>query len=90
MAQWQGYCPSENTWESKAHLPSELIEEFENPDPGPIRVEEANGNRCRIVQLTFRMLLSNSPSFYRDGKKVSRPVERLRVVFRKRYIAAGH
>ena len=39
--QWQGYCPSENTWEPKAHLPSELIEEFENPDPDPIRVEEA-------------------------------------------------
>ena len=157
MVQWQGYCPSENTWEPQAHLPTELIETFENPDPDPVRVEEAreriglvfergmkvplqheesieirhdvvrflfpnlpahvqltqtdisdqeledaglapfvertinaNGSRCRIVQLTFRLLLSKSPSFYRDGKKVSRPVERLRVVFRKKYLTGAH
>ena len=46
----------------------------------------ANGNRCPIVQLTFRLLLSKSPSFYRDGKKVSCRVECLCVVFRKKYL----
>ena len=51
------------------------------------RTINANGNRCRIVQLTLRLLLSKSPAFYYEGKKVSRPVERLRVDFRKQYIA---
>lgn len=154
MIKWQGYCSSQNTWEPKTHLPPELIEAFENPDPDPVRVEEAgeridlvfergmkvplqyeesleirhdvvrflfpslpvgiqaastdisdeelndaglatyvertinaNGNRCRIVQLTFRLLLSKSPSFYNEGKKLCRPVERLRVVFGKKYLA---
>ena len=41
----------------------------------------ANGSRCRVVQLTFRLLLSNSPAFYQEEKKVSRPIERLRIVF---------
>ena len=41
MIKWQGYCSSQNTWEPKAHLPSELIEAFENPDPDPVRVDEA-------------------------------------------------
>ena len=31
MVKWQTYCASENTWEPKAHLPSELLETFENP-----------------------------------------------------------
>ena len=154
MIKWQGYCSSQNTWEPKTHLPSELIEAFENPDPDPVRVEEAreriglvfergmkvplqyeesieirydvvyflfpnlpamiqatpivisdqeltdaglapyvertintNGSRCCVVQLTFRLLLSKSPSFYHEGKRVSRPVERLCVVFRKQYMA---
>jgi len=51
------------------------------------RTINANGSRCRIVQLTFRLLLSKSPSFHHEGKKVCRPVERLRVVFRKKYLA---
>ena len=152
MIKWQGYCSSQNTWEPKSHLPFELIEEFKNPTPDPVRVQEAreriglvfergmkvplqyeesveirhdvvrflfpklpaaiqvaatdicdqelhnaglapymertinaNGSRCRIQQLTLRLLLSKSPSFYHEGNKVSRPVERLRVVFRKRY-----
>ena len=50
------------------------------------RTINANGNRCRIVQLTFRLLLSKSPTFYHEGK-VSQPVERLRVAFRKQYTA---
>lgn len=154
MVKWLGYCPSENTWEPKAHLPPELIEAFESPDPDPVRVEaaherialvfergmkvplqheesikirhdvvrflfpnmpaqihlkpaeisdqeledaglgpyvertiNANGSRCWIVQLTFRLLLSKSPSFYHDEKKVSRPVERVCIVFRKKYLA---
>ena len=41
MVQWQGYCPSENMWEPKDHLPPELIEAFENPAPDPVREEEA-------------------------------------------------
>ena len=156
MVHWHGYCPSENTWEPKLHLPPELLEAFQNLNPDLVRVEEAreriglifkrgmkvplqheesieirhdvvrflfpnlpaqlqqkpteindreledaglgpyiertinaNGNRCRIVQLTLRLLLSKSPSFYRDGKKVSRPVERLRVVFRKKYLTGA-
>ena len=32
MVKWQTYCASENTWEPKAHLPSELLETFENPE----------------------------------------------------------
>ena len=51
------------------------------------RTINANGSRCRIVQLTFRLLLSKSPAFYHEDKKVCRPVERLRVVFRKKYQA---
>lgn len=51
------------------------------------RTINANGSRCRIVQLTFRLLLLKSPSFCHEGKKVCRPVERLRVVFRKKYLA---
>ena len=26
MIQWQGYCPSQNTWEPRVHLPAEMIE----------------------------------------------------------------
>ena len=51
------------------------------------RTINANGNQCRIVQLTIRLLLSKSPSFYSESKKLCRPVERLRVVFRKKYQA---
>ena len=154
MIKWQGYSSSQKTWEPKTHLPPELIEAFETPDPDPVRIEEAreridlvfergmkvplqyeetieirhdvvrflfpnlpariqatqtnicdqelhnagltpyvertikaNGNRCRIVQLTFRLLLSKSPTFYYEGKKVSRPVELLRIVLRKQYMA---
>jgi len=154
MIKWQRYCSSQNTWKPKAHLPPELIEAFEHPDPDLVRVEEAreriglvfergmkvplqyeesveirhdvvrflfpnlpveiqaaatdicdqerlyaglgpyvertinaNGSRCHIVQLTFRLLLSKSPSFYHEGKKVCRPVERLCVLFRKKYLA---
>ena len=41
MVKWKNFCACENTWEPKAHLPSELIEAFENPEPDPVRVEEA-------------------------------------------------
>ena len=145
---------SQNTWEPKTHLPPELIEAFQSPDPDPVHVEEAqeriglvfergqkvplqyeesieichdvvrflfpilpqeiraettdigyqelrdaglapymeqtikaDGRRCRIVQVTFRLLLSKLPTFYYDGKKVSRPFKRLRVMFRKKYVA---
>ena len=132
MVKWHGYCASQNTWEPKGHLPTDLVEAFKNPDPDPVRVEEAreriglvfervrflfpnlpadfratpiniqdqdlqragletytertinaNGSRCRVIQVTFRLLLSKSPAFYQHGQKVSRPIERLRIVFRK-------
>ena len=41
MVKWYGYCASENTWEPKDHLPADLVEAFESPDPDPVRVEEA-------------------------------------------------
>ena len=56
--------------------------------------EESIEIRHGVVRFLFpnlpANLLSKSSSFYCDGKKVSRPVERLRVVLRKKYIAAGH
>ena len=33
MVKWHGYCASQNTWEPKDHLPADLVEAFENPDP---------------------------------------------------------
>jgi len=39
------------------------------------RTINANGNRCRIVQLTFRLLLSKSSLFYNEGKKLCHLVE---------------
>lgn len=41
MIKWQGYCPSQNMWEPKTHLPPELIEAFDYPQPHLVRVEEA-------------------------------------------------
>ena len=41
MVKWFNFCASENTWEPKDHLPLDLVEAFENPDPDPVRVEEA-------------------------------------------------
>ena len=38
---WKNFCACQKTWEPKAHLPSELIEAFENPEPDPLRVEKA-------------------------------------------------
>lgn len=52
------------------------------------RAINANGNWWRIVQLTLRRLLSKPPSFDQDGKKGTRPVERLCLVFRKKYLLA--
>lgn len=70
--------------------PAEISDqELEDAGLGPYveRTINANGSRCRIVQLTFRLLLSKSPSFYHGEKKVSHPVERVRIVFRKKYLA---
>ena len=41
MVKWFNFCASENTWEQKDHLPLDLVEAFENPDPDPVRVEKA-------------------------------------------------
>ena len=156
MVKWHGYCASQNTWEPKDHLLADLVEAFKNPDPDPVRVEEAreriglvfergmkvpleykesieirhdivcflfpnlpadfratpiniqdqdlqragletytertinaNGSRCRVIQVTFCLLLSKSPAFYQHGQKVSCPIERLRIVFRKSYHAVS-
>ena len=63
----------------------------EPPDAGLApymkRKINADWSQCGILQLTFPLLLSKSPSFYHKGKKVCRPVEHLRVVFRKKYLA---
>ena len=70
--------------------PTEISDqELEDAGLGPYveRIINANGSRCRVIQLTFRLLLSKSPSFYHGEKKISRPVERLRIVFRKKYLA---
>ena len=40
-AESRDYRTSENTWEPKAHMPTEMIEAFENPDHDPVRVQEA-------------------------------------------------
>jgi len=70
--------------------PTEISDqELKDAGLGPYveRTIHPNGSRCRIVQLTFRLLLSKSPSFNHGQKKVCRPVERLRIVFRKKYLA---
>ena len=33
MVKWSNFCASENTWKPKDHLPLDLVETFENPDP---------------------------------------------------------
>ena len=33
MVKWCNFCAGENTWEPKDHLPLDLVEAFENPDP---------------------------------------------------------
>ena len=52
MVQWQSFCPSENTWEPKAHLPSELIAAFENPDLDPygLKKPEKRSASCLSVE----------------------------------------
>ena len=50
LVKWQGYCSSENTWEPKPHLPLELIEAFESPDPDPVRVEEARESNALVYE----------------------------------------
>ena len=41
MVKWHGYSASQNTWEPKVYLPTELIETFELPDSDLVRVEKA-------------------------------------------------
>ena len=37
MVKWFNFSASENTWEPKDHLLLDLVEAFENPDPGRIQ-----------------------------------------------------
>lgn len=48
MVKWQTYCTSENTSEPNAHLPSELLEAFEHPEPHSVRVEQARERISRV------------------------------------------
>lgn len=43
MVKWHGYCASQNTWELKVHLPTELIKTFDFPDPEPEEAWERIG-----------------------------------------------
>ena len=62
MVQWHGYCLSENTWEPKAHLPSELIDAFEDPDPDPVRVEEARERIILVFERGMKVPLQHEES----------------------------
>ena len=33
IVKWFNFCASENIWKPKDHLPLDLVEAFENPDP---------------------------------------------------------
>ena len=62
-------------------------QELEDAGPAPYvkRTINANRRRCQIVQLNFRLIITVWVTFVVRGcKKVSGPVERLRVVFRKK------
>ena len=62
MVKWQGYCGGENTWEPKPHLPPELIEAFENPDPDPVRVEEARERIALVFERGMKGPLQHEES----------------------------
>jgi len=62
MVKWHGYCASENTWVSKPHLPPELIDAFENPDPDPVRVEEARERIALVFERGMKVPLQHEES----------------------------
>lgn len=62
MVKWQGHCASENTWEPKLHLPPELIEAFESPDPDSVRVEEARERIALVFERGMKVPLQHEES----------------------------
>lgn len=62
LVKWQGYCSSENTWESRPHLPLGLIEAFESPDPDPVHVEEACERIALVFERGMKVLLQHEES----------------------------
>lgn len=62
MVHWYGYCPSENTREPKVHLPPELLEAFQNPDPDLVRVEDARERIGLIFERGMKVHLQHEES----------------------------
>ena len=62
MVKWENFCACENTWEPKAHLHSELIEAFENPEPDPVRVEEARESIGLVFERGMKVPLQHEES----------------------------
>ena len=62
MVKWENFCACENTWEPKAHLHSELIEAFENPEPDPVRVEEAGESIGLVFERGMKVPLQHEES----------------------------
>lgn len=62
MVKWYGYCASQNTWEPKDHLPADLVAAFENPDPDPVRVEEARERIGLVFERGMKVPLQHEES----------------------------
>ena len=62
MVKWHGYCANQNTWKPKDHLPADLVEAFENPDPDPVRVEEARERIGLVFQRGLKVPLEYEES----------------------------
>ena len=62
MVKWQTYCTSENTWEPNAHLPSELLEAFEHPEPHSVRVEQARERISLVFERGMKVPLQHEES----------------------------
>ena len=62
MVKWKNFCACENTWEAKVHLLSELIEVFENPEPDPVRVEEAREKIGLVFERGMKVQLPHEKS----------------------------
>ena len=62
MVKWKHFCVCETTWDPQAHLPSELIEAFENPEPDPVRVEEARERIGLVFERGVKVPLQHEES----------------------------
>ena len=151
------YCNHALKNERSSRLPEALLEQFSNPSPDPVRVEEAReciglvfekgmkvplqyekflqmrhdvvrflfpglpqhiqtkayeisdqellgaalgpylertitvtGSKCRVIEPSIRLLLGKSPAFFAGTSKISRPIERVLITFRKSYEAGNN